>query len=84
MKNPAIEHIARKVLNNILGQSITERKEYGGMIYMLNGEYDANAPRTQGYGNTVTWASSSQIMVVPKVQCRSLITIRIPISRPAA
>lgn len=53
MRNPAIEKVARKALNGILSKSITERKEYGGMIYLLDGEYHANEPRTQGYGNTV-------------------------------
>src|SRR5438105_227943 len=53
MRSPAIENVAREALNNILGQSIRERKEYGGMIYSLAGKYHANPPRTQGYGNTV-------------------------------
>jgi len=53
MRNPAIEKIAKKALNAILQKSITERCEYGGMIYLLAGEYHANDPRTQGYGNTV-------------------------------
>ena len=53
MRNPAIEKVARKALNGILGKSIMERKEYGGMIYLLDGAYHANEPRTTGYGNTV-------------------------------
>jgi len=53
MKNHAIERVARKVLNNILEKSITERSEYGGMIFLQDGHYHANEPRTQGYGNTV-------------------------------
>lgn len=53
MRNPAIEKVAREALNGILGKSIVERKEYGGMIYLLDGKYFANPPRTQGYGNTV-------------------------------
>ena len=53
MRNPAIEKVARKALNGILAQSITERKEYGGMIYQQDGNYFANQPRTQGFGNTV-------------------------------
>ena len=36
MRNPAIEKVARKALNGILGKSIMERKEYGGMIYLLD------------------------------------------------
>jgi hypothetical protein len=53
MRNPTIERIAKKALNGILEKSITERCEYGGMIYSSNGQYHANEPRTQGYGNTV-------------------------------
>jgi len=53
MKNHAVERVARKVLNSILAQSISERSEYGGMIYLQDGKYHANEPRTQGYGNTV-------------------------------
>ena len=53
MRNPAIEKVARKILNSILSKSITQRCEYGGMIYHLDGQYYANEPRTQGYGNTV-------------------------------
>jgi hypothetical protein len=53
MRNPAIEKVARKILNSILEKSITERCEYGGMIYMLGDQILANPPRTQGYGNTV-------------------------------
>ena len=53
MRNLAIENVAKKALNGILEKSITERCEYGGMIYMLDGKYHANDRRTQGYGNTV-------------------------------
>ena len=49
----AIDNIARRALNGILAQSIEERKEYGGMIYMLDGCCRAMPPRTQGYPNTV-------------------------------
>lgn len=53
MRNPAIEKVAKAALNKILAKSITERREYGGMIYELDGIYHANDPRTQGFGNTV-------------------------------
>jgi hypothetical protein len=53
MRNVHIEKVARAALNGILGKSIAQRKEYGGMIYALSGKYHANPPRTQGYGNTV-------------------------------
>jgi proteasome lid subunit RPN8/RPN11 len=53
MRNPEIEKAAREALNGILGQSVSDRKEYGGMIYFQDGKYHANPPRTQGYGNTV-------------------------------
>jgi hypothetical protein len=53
MRNLAIENVAKKALSGILEKSITERCEYGGMIYLLDGKYHANDPRTQGYGNTV-------------------------------
>ena len=53
MRNHAIEKVARAALNGILSKSISERSEYGGMIYLQDGKYHANEPRTQGYGNTV-------------------------------
>ena len=53
MSIKSIEQVAREALNKILGRSISERSEYGGMIYMKTGVYIATEPRTQGYGNTV-------------------------------
>ncbi len=43
-----LDQIARMVLNSILAQSIAERKEYGGMIYMKGKSLVAMPPRTQG------------------------------------
>jgi hypothetical protein len=48
-----IEKTAREILNSILVKSISERVEYGGMIYFQSGKYCATNPRTQGYRNTV-------------------------------
>lgn len=53
MRNPAIEKVARAALNKILSKSISQRSEYGGMIYLQDGAYHATDARTQGYGNTV-------------------------------
>ena len=53
MRNHDIEKVARAALDGILGQSVSDRKEYGGMIYLQDGKYLANPARTQGYGNTV-------------------------------
>lgn len=43
-----MDNVARSALNGILRQSIESRKEWGGMIYVLNGQVMAMPPRTQG------------------------------------
>jgi len=53
MRNVNIEKAARDALNKILARSISERSEYGGVIYLLDGQYLFTEARTQGYGNTV-------------------------------
>jgi hypothetical protein len=53
MRNLLIDNCARAALNKILGTSIVERAEYGGMIYLEDGKYKYTDARTQGYGNTV-------------------------------
>lgn len=49
----SIEQVARDVLNQILATSISERHEYGGMIYQQAGRFHATPPRTQGNPTTV-------------------------------
>lgn len=53
MRNLLIDNCAREALNKILGTSIVERSEYGGMIYLQDGKYAYTKAVTQGYGNTV-------------------------------
>jgi len=53
MRNLLIDNCARAALNKILGTSIVERAEYGGVIYLQDGKYAFTPARTQGYGNTV-------------------------------
>lgn len=53
MPSKSPEAAARIALNSILATSISQRAEYGGMIYSERGEFAATTPRTQGYGNTV-------------------------------
>jgi hypothetical protein len=53
MNSYQMDHAARRALNRILGKSIEERKEYGGMIYEQHGLYQAMPPRTQGNPTTV-------------------------------
>ena len=53
MRNLLMDNCARAALNKILGTSIVERSEYGGMIFLQDGKYDFTPARTQGYGNTV-------------------------------
>ena len=53
MRNLLIDNVAREALNKVLGKSIVERSEYGGMIYEQDGKYGYTEARTQGYGNTV-------------------------------
>ncbi len=48
-----LDRAAREALNGILGKSVQEMKEYGGMIYMEGGLYKAMPPRTQGNATTV-------------------------------
>jgi hypothetical protein len=48
-----LDQVARMALNKILAQSIAERKEYGGMIYMKGKVLIAMPPRTQGDPTTV-------------------------------
>ena len=43
-----LDKAAREALNDILGRSVEERKEYGGMIYAEGGVYKAMPPRSQG------------------------------------
>jgi hypothetical protein len=43
-----MDQAARDALNKILAKSIEERKEYGGMIYLLHGLCVAMPPLTQG------------------------------------
>jgi hypothetical protein len=43
-----MDQVARDALNKILAKSIEERKEYGGMIYLLHGLCVAMPPLTQG------------------------------------
>lgn len=53
MRNLLIDNVAREALNKVLGKSIVERSEYGGMIYLQDGKYAYTNARTQGFGNTV-------------------------------
>lgn len=53
MRNLLTDNAAKEALNKILGISIKERAEYGGMIYLQDGKYAYTQARTQGYGNTV-------------------------------
>ena len=53
MRNLLTDNAAKEALNKILGKSIVQRAEYGGMIYEKNGKYGYTEARTQGYGNTV-------------------------------
>lgn len=53
MRNLMIDNVAREALNKILGKSIVQRAEYGGMIYSQGKTYGYTEARTQGYGNTV-------------------------------
>jgi hypothetical protein len=53
MSQKTLEQVAREALNGILGKSIAEKAEYGGMLYSERGSFKATPPRTQGYGNTV-------------------------------
>jgi Domain of unknown function (DUF4329) len=42
-----VDNAARAALNAILGRSIEERKEYGGMLYVRDANCFATPPRTQ-------------------------------------
>jgi hypothetical protein len=54
-----MDSAAREALNKILGRSIEERKECGGMIYEQHGFYHAMPPLTQGNPTTVNVGQDS-------------------------